>query len=251
MRVTPVKTVKITPGSVGLFDLLDQFVDTITDKSILAVTSKVVSLCENNVIALSDTDKEKLVVNESDLYIPHSLSKYGHHFTITNNTLIPMAGVDESNGDGHYILWPKNAQKTANDIRQYLSKRFNIKQIGVVITDSTCQPLRRGTTGIALAHSGFLALHQYIGQPDLFGRPFGVTQANIAGGVAASAVLAMGEGAEQTPLCILEDLPFVNFQNRNPAPAELDEIRIPLEDDLFEPFLSRVKWRQGRRKENL
>ncbi|MEK7153731.1 MAG: coenzyme F420-0:L-glutamate ligase [Patescibacteria group bacterium] len=176
MKILPVKTIKVTPGSIDIFTLLDQSIVGIQERSILAITSKIVSLCENNAVPFGDIDKEELVVKESDQYLPHTLSKYGHHFTITNNTLIPMAGIDESNGDGHYVLWPKDAQKSANEVRHYLVERFGLNEVGVVITDSTCQPLRRGTTGIALAYSGFQALHDYVGSPDLFGRPFGVSQ---------------------------------------------------------------------------
>ena len=116
----------------------------------------------------------------------------------------------------------------------------------MVITDSTCHPLRRGTTGISLAHSGFYALKNYVGKPDLFGRPFSVSQANHAEGLAAAAVLAMGEGTEQTPLCIVSDLPFVNFNAENPHEDELKEINIPLKEDLFAPFLESVEWKKGK-----
>jgi F420-0:gamma-glutamyl ligase len=127
-----------------------------------------------------------------------------------------------------------------------LQARLGTPHIGVVITDSTCTPLRRGTTGICLAYSGFAAVKDYVGEPDLFGRPFRVSQANIAGGLAAAAVLAMGEGSERTPLCVIEDLPSVQFLDRDPTEDELDRARIPLDDDLFAPFLTAVGWKRGR-----
>jgi len=247
MKITAVKTPKLILGSGSIFEILDNALLSIKEGCIVAVTSKIISICEGNVIAYADIDKEELVVRESNLYLPATLSKYGHHFTITDNTLVPMAGVDESNGEGYYILWPREAQKTANDIRRHLSKKHGVKNVGVVITDSTCQPLRRGTTGIALAHSGFMALRNYIGTPDLFDRPFGVTQANVAGGLAAAAVLAMGEGAEQTPLCIISDVPAVVFTHDDPSNEELSEITISLDEDLFAPFLTAVNWQQGKR----
>ena len=250
MNIAAIKTSKITSGSKSIYDIIDESLKDIAEGSVIAVTSKIVSICEGSVIPYADINKEELVVKESNLYLPASLSKYGHHFTITNNTLIPMAGVDESNGEGYYILWPQDAQKTANDIRKYLVEKHNLQNIGVVITDSTCQPLRRGTTGISLAHSGFMALRNYIGKPDLFDRPFGVTQANIAGGLAAAAVLAMGEGAEQTPLCVISDLESIDFNQDDPTTEELAEITISLDDDLFAPFLTAVKWKQGQRREH-
>lgn len=245
MKITAIKTRKIFANDRSIYEILDESLPVIEDGSIIAITSKIVSICEGNVVPKNAISKEDLIVRESDKYLPATLSKYGNHFTITKNTLIPTAGIDESNGEGYYILWPKDVQKTANGIRQYLSKKHGIRNVGVVITDSTCQPLRRGIYGITLAHSGFRALRDYIGKPDLFGRPMKVTQSNIAGGIAAAAVLVMGEGAEQTPLCLLTELNDIVFQQRNPTAEELEELAISLDDDLFAPFLTSVEWWQG------
>jgi F420-0:gamma-glutamyl ligase len=242
------KTVKIASRSIPLTTLLDTYLNQFEEKQILAITSKIVALCEGNTIPLDEVDKKQLAVEQSDYYLP-SEGKYGFHFTITQNTLIPMAGIDESNSGGCYVLWPKNAQKTCNEIREYLCQRFSIEKAGVIITDSTCQPLRRGTAGICLAHSGFDALNDYVDQPDLFGRSMRVTQSGISSGLAASAVLCMGEGAECTPLAVISDVDFVNFQSRNPSGEELQQLRIPMEDDLFAPFLEAVTWRKGNQAE--
>ncbi len=250
MKVTGVKTERITAGATELLPLLERVITELAEGSVIAITSKIVSLCEGSVIRLDRIDKEELVVRESDLYLPASLSKYGHHFTITNNTLIPMAGVDESNGGGQYVLWPKNAQATANQVRAWAKEKFRLSHVGVVITDSTCHPLRRGTNGIMLAYSGFRALNDYVGRPDLFGRPFTVSQADVAGGLAAAAVLQMGEGAEQTPIAVLTELPFVHFRDRDPTAEELAAVIIPLAEDLFAPFLTSVQWRKGTRHQD-
>jgi dihydrofolate synthase / folylpolyglutamate synthase len=250
MKVSALKTELITAGATTLLALLERAISDLDEGSVVAVTSKIVSLCESSVIPCDQIDKEELVVRESDLYLPASLSRYGHHFTITNNTLIPMAGVDESNGDGQYVLWPKDAQATANQVRGWAKQKFGLSQIGVIVTDSTCHPLRRGTNGIMLAYSGFRALNDYVGRPDLFGRPFTVSQADVAGGLAAAAVLQMGEGTEQTPIAILTELPFVHFQDRDPTAEELAAVIIPLEEDLFAPFLTSVQWRTGSRHQD-
>ena len=71
----------------------------------------------------------------------------------------------------------------------------------------------------------------------------------MAGGLAAAAVLQMGEGAEQTPIAILTDLPFVHFQDRDPTAEELASVIIPLDEDLFAPFLTSVQWQQGARRQ--
>ncbi|MGD0284331.1 MAG: coenzyme F420-0:L-glutamate ligase [Candidatus Saccharimonadales bacterium] len=248
MIIKSIKTETITPGSIDLITLIDKSIKSLRSGSVVAITSKIVSLCENNVVPFDKIDKEQLIIQESNLYLPMAISKYGHNFTITNNILIPVAGIDESNGNGNYVLWPKHAQKNANKIRVYLKNKFKLTDVGVIITDSTCHPLRSGTSGIVLAHSGFSALNNYVGEPDLFGRPFSVSQADIANGLATAAVLQMGEGTEQTPIVILSDLPFVKFQNHNPTTKELNKIKISIKDDLFAPFLTSVKWKKGYRK---
>ena len=106
--------------------------------------------------------------------------------------------------------------------------------------------MRWGVTGITIAHSGFKALNDYREKPDIFGRKLKVTQTNIMDGLASSAVLAMGEGKEQTPLALLEDIPFVRFHARNPSQRELKDLHISVEDDLYAPLLQSAKWKQGR-----
>lgn len=245
MIVTPIKTNRVEPHKTSLLELLDTFLQSMPEKSILAITSKIVSICEGNVIPVDGTDKEVLIQQEASRYLPSTLSKYGISFTIARDTLIPAAGIDESNGGNNYILWPRDPQATANQVRQYLVDRFSLKAVGVVITDSTCVPLRSGTVGTMLGHSGFRALNNYVGTPDLFGRPFVVSKANVASGLAGSAVLTMGEGTEQTPMAVIEEVPFVTFQHRNPTKSELNELSIALEDDLFGPFLTSVDWLPG------
>ncbi len=249
MIITPVKTRRIRPGQYSLEQFLDESIKKLADGSVVAITSKVVAICEGRVVPIGSVDKQKLVEQESDYFIPAELSKYEFSFTLLHNTLIPAAGIDESNGDGNYILWPKNPQNSANKIRLYLKDRFKLKRIGVLIVDSTAYPLRYGTVNIVIAHSGFLATNDYRGQPDLFGRPFKVSISSVAGGLAAAAGVVMGEGTEQTPIAIIKDVPFVKFQDRNPTKKELDSFYIPiLKDDLFAPFLSKMPWQKGRNK---
>ncbi|HEV2403745.1 MAG TPA: coenzyme F420-0:L-glutamate ligase [Candidatus Saccharimonadales bacterium] len=244
MTIQPIKTKRLTAGIMAITELLDTYLQTMPERSVIAITSKVVSLCENRVVPTSKAIKEDLVRQEAEQYVPDP-GNYGFYFTIANHTLIPSAGIDESNGDDNYILWPINPQQTANEVWRYLRSRFNRKHVGVVITDSVCTPLRRGTTGICLAHSGFCALNDYVGKPDLFDRPFVVSQSNTAGGLAAAAVLTMGEGTEQTPICLIEDLPLVQFQDHPPTDAELANLYVPTEEDIFAPLIEATPWQYG------
>jgi F420-0:gamma-glutamyl ligase len=245
MIVTPIKTDRVVAGQGTLISFLDKFVETMPENSVLAITSKIVSLFENRVLPIDSIDKEELIKRESEYYLPGDFGKYGYHFSIVNKSLTSAGGIDESNSDDNYILWPRDPQATANDVRSYLSSRFGLNNVGVVITDSTCAPLRRGTLGSVVGHSGFLALRDYVGKPDLFGRPFEVSLSNVALGLAASAVLVMGEGTEQTPMVMLSDLNFVEFQDRNPSDEELKYAYIDRNEDLFAPFFDAVDWLKG------
>jgi len=247
--VRPVKTRKVVAGSGSIFDLLDESLSKLKEGSVLAITSKVVAICDGRVVPIEQAEAQDLVIQEADYYLPKEMSKYDFSFTITHGTLIPRAGIDESNGNGNYILWPKNPVKSAIAIRRHLHQRFKLKKIGVIITDSTVRPLHYGVEGVTIGYSGFKPNKDYVGQPDLFGRPLEVTNANMADALAAAAALVMGEGTEQTPIAIIEDLPFVEFQDRDPTKEELDNFYIPmLKDDLFAPFLKSVVWRRGGRQ---
>ena len=245
MKISSLRTHKIVDAGESLLDILDKYVPKVKEKSILAVTSKIVSICEGNVIKIGKNNKTDLIKREAEYYIPPEKSKYNITLTLKRNLLVLTAGIDESNGNGYFILWPKNPQESANQVRGYLKKRFKLKHVGVIITDSKTTPLRWGTTGFALAHSGFGALNNYIGRPDIFGRPLHVTKANIMDSLAASAVAVLGEGNEQTPLAIIEDVPFVRFQDRNPTYKELKELSIPIEDDLYAHLLKSSRWKKG------
>ena len=246
MNITTIKTDRVTAGSVTLTALLDAALKNFADGSILAVTSKIVSLTENRVAAL-DSDRDQLIKRESEYYLDSRYSTHGYHFSVVSGMLTSSAGIDTSNGDGQYVLWPSNAQQAANTVRSYLEKRFSVKRAGVIIVDSTSLPLKRGAIGACIAYSGFKALKDYRGEPDLFGRLIKVEMANISEGLAAACVVAMGEGAEGTPLAVLTDVSFVEFTDTDPTPEELAELHVPLYDDYFGSFLNSAPWQRGDR----
>lgn len=244
MKVTPIKTIKVTAGA-DLYKILDDSIKSLPEKSILVITSKIISLCENNVAKIGSIAKDELIHNQADLYLPLDKT-YNINLTIKNNILIPSAGIDESNGNGFYIMWPEDPWKSANEIRHYLSKKFKLKNLGIIIVDSKTTPLRWGVTGTALAHSGFNALNDYTGKPDIFGRKFKFEKANIADSLSVAAVAVMGEGSEQTPIALIEDVPFVEFQKRNPTDLEIENLKIDMKNDLYKDLLTSVKWKRGK-----
>ena len=247
MIVTPIHTDKIRIGSGPLWDILDHAFPVIQEKDIIVITSKIVSICEGRVVKVGDREKTDLIHEEAEWYLPPEKSKYDISLTITRSTLIPTAGIDESNGDGYYILWPSDPYKTAKDMREKLVAKFGLHDLGVLITDSKTTPSRYGTTGLAIGFSGFHALNNYIDTPDIFGKHLHVTKANVADGLAASAVLTMGEGDEQTPIARIEDADMVHFDAEAPSDKEQKDLLISLDLDMYAPLLLSAPWVKGKK----
>lgn len=246
MQITPIKLGKLVPPKDDLLGKIFASKLKLKDGDVLAISSKVVSIAEGRCVPTSSVTKEELIQQEADLHYMPKNSPWGYHFTIAKGVLVGSAGIDQSNGNGHYILWPKDPMKAARALRTKLMKHYGVKKLGVVITDSTSHPLRRGASGVALAWAGFHPLYDYRGTPDIFGRAFKVEQANIVDALASAAVLTMGEGSEQTPVALLHDVP-VSVWNATPISKHEPPFVVSLKQDVFAPFLDSKKWKRGKK----
>jgi len=208
MRIHPIETHKITLKDQNVFAILDTYVSAFDERTVLAITSKIVSICEGRVVKIGTVEKRTLIAQEADDFLPAALNKYHMTLMIKQGMLIPTAGIDESNGDGYYILWPRDPQQTANAVRAYLQRRFSRTHVGVIITDSKTTPLRVGVTGVALAYSGFQALNDYVGTKDLFGRALRMTKVNVVDALATAA----GEDSVAKSFQLLERLLVLGIQ---------------------------------------
>ncbi len=243
MKVAAIKTRKFLPPKDNLWELLSTNIKILNENSIVAVTSKVVSIGEGRCMPFSKMTKDELAIKEADKYIPRNVSPGGWILhTIKNNMLIASSGVDESNGADYYTLWPKNPQRSAKKIWEFLRKQFKVNNLGVIITDSRLIPLRRGVVGIAIGYYGFKPLKDYRGTQDLFGREFRMETSNLPDSLATSAVLEMGEGAESQPIAIISDVPDLKFSTKD----ESNILTISEKEDMFYPFLFSVKWKKGK-----
>lgn len=250
MLIKTVKTRVLKPPKDDLLEAISKSVKSLQEKSILVITSKIVSIWQGRCVPIGpNLKKDDLVVKEADLYLPRSFvpGAWCMH-TLKDNVFIPSAGIDESNADGYYILWPKNLKKTTKQLWGWLRKKYRVKNLGLIITDSHTIPLRRGVLGISLAHYGFEPLKDYRDKPDLFGRLFKMTQTNIADGLAAASVVVMGEGSESTPICIIKDIPWVKFVSKPvKSKAPFSSFEIKTKEDLYYPLFSSVPWQKGRK----
>lgn len=246
MKVHAISTPVVHPGD-DLFSLLKNAITELPERSVVAVTSKIASLAEGRVVPMTGEDKSvkhALVRQEAEKYTEPTSSKYDLMLTITQGQMAVNAGIDESNADGMYVLWPEDPQKTTNQIWEFLRSEYGVKELGVILTDSRTQPLYWGVIGTALAHCGFKALNPLIGKPDIFGREMKMTQESVYQALSATAVFEMGEGNQQTPIAIIEDIRDITFQDRPPTQEELEYLHIELEDDVYAPILMSAPWKR-------
>ena len=248
MLLRAIKTRTMQPPQDDLFAVVKESIPSIKERSILVVTSKVVSIWQGRVIKISDIAvKDELVKREAEKYLPREVVPGGFVIhTIKNNLLIPTAGIDESNADGHYVLWPEKVSSAAEEIWHWARKQYGVTDLGILITDSHSIPMRRGVVGISLAHYGFNPLKDYRHTLDLFGREFHFSQTNLADGLASAAAVVMGEGSESTPLVLIEDIPGVEFISAAYVPKDKNSsFEISPAEDLYSPFISNVPWEKG------
>ena len=207
MLVKAIKTKALIPPKDDLLSVIKGSVVELKEKNIVVVTSKVVSIYEGRCVKISDIkDKDELIKKEADLYIEREkvFSECDVMLTIKDNILIPTSGIDESNANGYYILWPEKPYESAKKIYEFIKKTFGLKEFGVIISDSHTTPLRCGIMGIGISFYGFNPLRDYRNKKDIFGRTLKMSRTNIVDSLATAAVYEMGEGSEQSPIAIIE-----------------------------------------------
>lgn len=233
LSIQPVNTRIFRQGE-KLLDFVAEHVkpDLVRESMIVAVTSKIVSLAEMRLVEKSSITKERLIDNEADYNL--GAAGFGCILTIKHGLFIPSAGIDESNSENdHYILYPEDPFLSAKKLCEGLKERLGLKELGVLMTDSHTSPLRRGVTGISLAHWGFAGLNNLIGEPDLFGRQMKMTTVNVADALASAATLMMGEANECRPLAII-GYDGVKFTEK----TDSNELTIPVHEDLYYPLFA-------------
>jgi len=248
MLIKPIKTRIFLPPQDDLFSLIkESFVNVnLKEKSIVVLTSKIVSISQGRCVKVDSVkDKDELIKKEADYYLDRDQVPQGYVvLTMKDNILIPSAGIDESNSKGYYILWPKHVFKTAKEICDFIKKTYHLKDFGIIISDSHCTPLRSGTQGVSIAYAGFYPLKDYRGKEDIFKRKLKMSQSNVADSLATAAVVVMGEGNEQTPIAIIEDIDFVEFKEFDVTKD--NPLNIDKDDDIYAPLLKGIKWKKSK-----
>jgi dihydrofolate synthase / folylpolyglutamate synthase len=236
MKFIKIKTPPILPPKNNIYPLLDKYLGTPKEGDVVFITSKILAIHQGRCIKITpEVNKDYLVIKESERYIPRdNVPNKNFLLTIKEHTLIPTAGIDESNGNGYYILWPKKPNALAKEICIYLRNKFKIKNLAIIITDSHTIPLRYGVIGISIGLFGLEPLYDYKNKKDIFGRKLKFTKTNLPDALSAMAVLLMGEGDEQTPMIILRGAKFIRFTDKDSH----NKLVIPFDKDIYSPLLS-------------
>ena len=225
MYLLPVKFPFIKPKD----DILKIFTDILKRKkiilrngNIIVVASKILALSENRLIDLRKVRPSKkakvlarkysmspafceVIIREADKIIGGVSEAI---LTLKDDILIANGGVDQSNTPEKFvILWPKNCCAWADKIRKYIKQKFQVN-VGVIVRDSNCHPLRRGTFGVALAITGFEGVRDVRNKLDLYGKKMRITQENMADNLASAATLIMGETVERMPVVVIKNAPI-------------------------------------------
>lgn len=235
MELIAVRTPLIRQGDV-LVEILEAAFRSnsivLQDGDVIVLAESAVATAEGRIVNLSDVEPGQHAVRlarrfsldprEMELVLQECDEVFGGvtgaALTITGGNLSPNAGIDGSNApEGHVVLLPEDAQKSAGQIRYALQEKFGCK-LAVVIGDSRTQPMRLGCVGIALGTSGIIPVEDSRGEMDLFGKPLSITHKATADNLVSASQLLMGEAGESIPCVIIRGAPVRIVDEDVPMP---------------------------------
>lgn len=143
-----------------------------------------------------DPCEAEVVLRESDEIVG---GIPGFLLCMKGGTLLPNAGVDNSNAPHGYIVpLPADPDASAVRIRTEIRERTGA-DIGVIIADSRVHPMRSGCSGIAIGCAGIPAVLNIPGPGNSPGPGPIKARLAVADCIASAAELVMGESDEGIP----------------------------------------------------
>ena len=213
---------------------------------IVLIAETLISKAEENFIKLDDLTPSDFAIrlaNESGkdprlveaiLNESSEVVRVGPNFIITETNqgfVCANAGIDESNvGDGLATPMPKDADKSACEIRESLEEYFN-EEIAVIITDTQGRAFRFGAIGTAIGCSGISPIWKRVGERDLYGRELETTEIATCDELAAAASLIMGQADEGLPIVIVRG--FDSFDTLRNVDSNIKPVLMPKTADVF------------------
>jgi coenzyme F420-0:L-glutamate ligase len=240
----PVKTTR-KDAPFSLADLAEELVGPeLRDGDVLVISSKFIAISEGRIVQLNSVTPSgralelahdydiaaelcELIIAESDQILG---GVKGFILTLKQGLFTPNAGIDKSNIEhGRVVLYPSDPLRSAIEIVDEIKSRRGVR-VGAVVSDSRLMPTRMGTTGVALAATGFQAIRDMRGKPDLFGNPLKVTRQALADDLCSGAQVVMGEADEGTPIVIVRGLDASLMGEHN---YSMKDFSVPIDQDVF------------------
>ena len=213
------------------------------DRDIVIIASTIVAKAEGEIFRLEDiTPGEQALeiaarTGKDARFIQAVLARSREVFveapfmlvtTLAGHTCV-NAGVDESNIEHGFLLYPpENPDTSASKLGEQL-ERLSGKELSVIITDTNGRAFKIGQTGVAIGIFKIKPIKRWIGEKDLFGKILEITEEAIADELAGAANLLMGEGAGGIPVVVIRGLDYYcegnASVNETYRPEDLDIIK--------------------------
>lgn len=213
---------------------------------IVLIAETLISKAEENFIKLDDLTPSEEAIDlanqagkdpklvQAILDESNEVIRVGPNFVITETKhgfVCANAGIDESNvGDGLATPMPKDADKSAAEIRESLEQEFG-EDIAVIVTDTQGRCFRFGAIGTAIGCSGISPIWRRVGEKDLYGRELETTEIATCDELSAAASLIMGQANEGLPVVVIRG--FESFDLLRDVNSNIKSVLMPKEFDVF------------------
>ena len=194
---------------------------------ILVVTQKIVSKAEGRIVDLREVEPSafaielaretrrdaqliELVLRESRAIVRMDLSR-GIIITETRHGFVcANAGIDTSNvpGDSMVSLLPEYPDRSAQRIRDEVSRELPGVTVAVIVSDTFGRAWREGHVNFAIGVAGINPMKDYRGTQDAYGNILKVTTIAVADELASSAELVTGKSIS-VPAAIVRGYQYV------------------------------------------
>lgn len=232
-----------------IVDVAERNMVSINDGDLIVVCQKIVSKAEGRVVKLDEVSpsskaKELADVSGKDAGFAEILLRESKvirkvmeqiFIVETKHDVVCLnCGIDKSNvpGVNCYSILPEDPDNSASKIRLRIHE-LTERKVGVIISDTSSRPFRRGQVNFAIGLSDINAFKDYRGKKDLFGNTLKVTMVAVADELASAAELVMGQGSEGIPVVIVRGLKDAS----GGRPHSAKDLVIPHDIDLFKNVL--------------
>lgn len=193
---------------------------------VIAITSKIVAKAQGR----THTDRDRAIAEQTLRVIATKTTPRGITQIVQtqDGLVLAAAGVDASNVEpGTVVLLPEDPDGFAATIREGVRNATGC-DVGVIVTDTMGRPWRLGVTDVAIGSAGLIALDDFTGRIDGYGRTLEMTMVAVADELAAAAELTQPKIGGAPVSVIRGAAGWVGTTEQNAKTL----IR-PLEEDLF------------------